>query len=85
MGSAGPNKEETMSDPLDQVRVAFEKAIGPYNKRQKIKDELKEPDVGKSKRAKLVAEAAEIDAQWKSALAELRNVLNECSFLQSAK
>ncbi len=71
-----------MSDPLDQVRVVFEKAIGPYNKWQKIKDELKEPDVGKSKRARLVEEAKEIDAQWKIALEDLRKVLNECQLLQ---
>ena len=74
-----------MSDPLDQVRVVFEKAIGPYNKRQKIKDELKEPDVGKSKRARLVAEAAEIDAQWKVSLEDLRKSLNECPLFQAGK
>jgi len=74
-----------MSDPLDQVRVVFEKAIGPYNKRQKIKEELKEPDVGKSKRARLVAEAAEIDAQWKASLEELKKALNECPLLEPNK
>jgi hypothetical protein len=68
-----------MTDPLEQVRVVFEKAIGPYNKRQKIMDELKEPDVGKSKRARLVEEAAEIDKQWKLALVDLHKALNECS------
>jgi hypothetical protein len=72
-----------MSDPLDQIRVVFEKAIGPYNKRQKIKDELKEPDVGKSKRARLVAEAAEVDAQWKAALDDLQKALNECPAFQT--
>ena len=70
-----------MSDPLEQVRVVFEKAIGPHNKRQKIIDELKEADVGKSKRAKLVAEAEEIEKQWKEALVDLRKALNECSAL----
>lgn len=73
-----------MSDPLEQVRVVFEKAIGPYNKRQKIMDELKEPDVGKSKRAKLVEEAAEIDKQWKLALVDLHKALNECSAILNA-
>jgi hypothetical protein len=67
-----------MSDPLEPVRVVFEKAIGPYNKRLRIMSELKEPDVGKSKRAKLVEEAAEIEKQWKEALAALRKALNEC-------
>lgn len=68
-----------MHDPLEQVRVVFEKAIGPYNKRQKIMDELKEPDVGKNKRARLVEEAAEIEKQWEQALADLKKALNELS------
>ena len=72
-----------MNDPLEQVRVVFEKAIGPYNKRQRIIDELKEGDVGKSKRAKLVEEAGEIDKQWRLALVDLQKALNECSAIQT--
>jgi hypothetical protein len=39
----------TMSDPLDPVRIAFEKAEGPYRKRQKLMVDLKEADVGKDR------------------------------------
>jgi hypothetical protein len=39
----------TMSDPLDPVRIAFEKVAGPYRKRQKLMIDLKEANVGKDR------------------------------------
>ena len=39
-----------MSNPLDPVRIAFDKAVGPYRKRQKMMADLKEADVGKEHR-----------------------------------
>ena len=45
------SREDRMSNPLDPVRAAFDKAVGPHRKRQVLIDELKEPDVGKERRA----------------------------------
>lgn len=67
-----------MSDPLEPVRKAFEKARGPFRKRQTIMDELKESDVGKGRRTHLVSEAAEMDAQWRAALVGLYKAMIEC-------
>jgi hypothetical protein len=36
-----------MSNPHDPVRITFDKAAGPYRKRQKLMVDLKEADVGK--------------------------------------
>ncbi|MGC8907194.1 MAG: hypothetical protein ACP5M0_07095 [Desulfomonilaceae bacterium] len=68
-----------MSNPLDPVRAAFDKAIGPYLKRQKIIAELKESDIGKERRAHLVNESKQLDNEWVEALIELRKAMNECS------
>ena len=51
-----------MSNPLDPVRIAFDKAVGPYRKRQKLMVDLKEADVGKDRRAQFVKESAQLDA-----------------------
>ena len=71
-----------MSNPLDQVRIAFDKAVGPHRKRQKLMAELKEPDVGKEHRAQLVKESAELDAEWLDTLVELWKAMDQCSVLQ---
>jgi len=71
-----------MSNPLDPVRIAFDKAIGPYRKRQKLMADLKEPDVGKDRRAQFVKESAQLDAEWVEALVGLRKVMDECSILR---
>jgi hypothetical protein len=71
-----------MSNPLDPVRVAIDKALGPHRKRQKLMAELKEPDVGKEHRAKLVKESAELDAEWLDALVELWKAMDQCSVLR---
>ena len=36
-----------MSNPLDPVRIAFDKAVGPHQQRQNLIAVLKEEDVGK--------------------------------------
>lgn len=64
-----------MKDQLSAVRDAFEKAMGPFRKRQKIVEDLKEPDLRKTRRAELVVEAAELDEEWKAALIELRKAM----------
>lgn len=71
-----------MSNPLDPVRIAFDKAVGPHRKRQKLMAELKEPDVGKEHRAQLVKESAELEAEWLDALIELWKAMDQCSVLQ---
>ena len=71
-----------MSNPLDPVRIAFEKAVGPHRKRQKLIIELKETDVGKNRRAQLVKESAELDAEWLEALVALWRAMDQCSVLQ---
>lgn len=71
-----------MSNPLDPVRIAFEKAVGPHRKRQKLITELKETDVGKDRRAQLVKESAELDTEWLEDLVALWNAMGQCSVLQ---
>jgi len=68
-----------MSNPLDPVRIAFDKAVGPYRKRQKLMLELRESDVGKSRRAKLVDESAQLEAEWVEALVRLWKAMDQCS------
>lgn len=70
-----------MSNPLDPVRIAFDRAVGPHRKRQKLMTELKEADVGKEHRAQLVKESAELDAEWLEALVRLRKAMDECLVL----
>jgi len=74
-----------MSNPLDPVRIAFDKAVGPFRKRQKIMAELKESEVGKELRAKLVNEASQLDAEWVEALVELGKALEACPVLGAKK
>jgi hypothetical protein len=71
-----------MSNPLDPVRIAFDKAVGPYRKRQKMMADLKEADVGKERRAQLVKESAQLDADWVEALVGLWKAMDECSVLR---
>jgi hypothetical protein len=77
-----PKGEVTMSNPLDHVRIAFDKAVGPHRKRQKLVTELKETDVGKDRRAQLVKESAELDAEWLEDLVALWKAMNQCSVLR---
>jgi hypothetical protein len=71
-----------MSNPLDPVRIAFEKAVGPHRKRQKSVTELKEADVGKARRAQLVKETTELDEEWLEALVGLWKAMDQCSVLK---
>ncbi len=71
-----------MSNPLDPVRIAFDKAVGPYRKRQKLMVELREPDVGKDRRASLVDESAQLEAEWVEALVGLWKAMDQCSVLR---
>ena len=71
-----------MSNPLDPVRIAFDKAVGPYQKRQNWITVLKEEDVGKERRAVIVKELAELDEEWVEALVGLKKVMDECSVLR---
>ena len=71
-----------MSNPLDPVRIAFDKAVGPYRKRQKLMAELREPDVGKELRAELVNESAQLEAEWVEALVGLWKAMDQCSVLR---
>lgn len=71
-----------MSNPLDSVRTAFDKAVGPYLKRQKIISELKESDVGKERRAQLAAESKRLDEEWVAALIELGKTMNSNQVFQ---
>jgi hypothetical protein len=71
-----------MSNPLDPVRSAFDKAVGPHRKRQKLVTELKETDVGKARRAQLVRETAELDAEWLDALVGLWKAMDQCPVLK---
>jgi hypothetical protein len=71
-----------MSNPLDPVRIAFDKAVGPYRKRQKLMAELREPDVGKDLRAELVDESAQLEAEWVEALVGLWKAMDQCSVLR---
>ena len=71
-----------MSNPLDSVRIAFDKAVGPYRKRQKLMAELREPDVGKELRAELVDESARLEAEWVEALVGLWKAMDQCSVLR---
>ncbi len=73
-----------MSNPLEPIRRAFDNAVGPYLKRQKIIAELKESDIGKERRAQLVNEAKQLDNEWIAALIELRKAMNECSTFQES-
>ncbi|MBI5572708.1 MAG: hypothetical protein HY914_22380 [Desulfomonile tiedjei] len=74
-----------MSNPLDPVRRAFDKAVGPFRKRQKIMAELKESEVGKDLRAKMVQEASVLDAEWVEALVELGKAMEACSAIGEKK
>jgi hypothetical protein len=74
-----------MSNPLDPVRIAFDKAVGPFRKRQKIMAELKESEAGKELRAKLVNEASQLDAEWVEALVELGKALEACPVIGQKK
>ena len=71
-----------MSNPLDPVRIAFDKAVGPYRKRQKLMADLREPDVGKNRRAKLVDESAQLEVEWVEALVGLWKAMDQCSVLR---
>jgi len=71
-----------MSNPLDPVRIAFDKAVGPYQKRHTWITVLKEEDVGKERRAEIVKELAELDEEWVKALVGLKKVMDECSVLR---
>ncbi len=71
-----------MSSPLDPVRIAFDKAVGPHRKRQKLIAELKEPDVGKEHRAQLVKESEKLDEEWLDALVGLWKAMDQCSVLR---
>ncbi len=71
-----------MSNPLDPVRIAFDKAVGPHRKRQRLVTELKETDVGKGRRAQLVKETEELDAEWLEALVGLWKAMDQCSVLK---
>jgi hypothetical protein len=72
-----------MSNHLDPVRIAFDKAVGPYRKRQKLMAELREPDVGKNRRAELVDESAQLEVEWIEALVGLWKVMDQCSVLRA--
>ena len=74
-----------MSNPLDPVRIAFDKAVGPFRKRQKIMAELKESEIGKDLRAKLVKEASQLEAEWVDALLELGKAVEACPVLAEKK
>jgi hypothetical protein len=78
----GVTEEVTMSNPLDPVRIAFDKAVGPHQKRQNLMAILKEEDVGKGRRSEIVKESAQLDADWVAALVVLRKVMDECSVLR---
>ncbi len=71
-----------MSNPLEPVRIAFDKAVGPHRKRQKLVTELKETDVGKGRRSQLVKESEELDAEWLEALLGLWKAMDQCSVLK---
>ena len=71
-----------MSNPLDPVRIAFDKAVGPYRRRQNLMGALKEADVGKDRRAQFVKESAQLEAEWVDALVGLRKAMDECSVLR---
>jgi hypothetical protein len=71
-----------MSNPLDPVRIAFDKAVGPYRKRQKLMAELRESDVGKKLRAELADESAQLEAEWVEALVGLWKAMDQCSVLR---
>lgn len=70
-----------MNNPLDPVRIAFEKAVGPHQKRRNLIAILKEEDVGKGRRAEIVKESAQLDLEWVAALVELKKVMDECPVL----
>jgi hypothetical protein len=72
-----------MSNHLDPVRIAFDKAVGPYRKRQKLMAELREPDVGKNRRAELVDESAQLEVEWIEALVGLWKAMDQCSVLRA--
>ncbi len=71
-----------MRNPLDALRTAFDKAVGPFVKRQKIMAELKEPDVGKERRAQLVNESKQLDEEWLRELIKLRKIMDTSQAFQ---
>ncbi len=81
-GQLTTNCEVAMSNPLDPVRIAFDKAVGPFRKRQKLMTQLRESDVGKSLRAELVDESAQLEAEWVEALVGLWKAMDQCSVLR---
>ena len=58
---------------------------GLTSKRQNLIAVLKEEDVGKERRAQMVKESTQLDAEWVAALVELRRVMDECSVLLDKK
>ncbi len=72
-----------MGNPLDPIRIALDKALGPFTRRQKLIQELREPDVGKEHRAKLVEESAQLEAEWVEALVGLWNAMGQCSVVRA--
>jgi hypothetical protein len=74
-----------MSNPLDPVRIAFDKAVGPYQKRRNLMAILKEENIGKERRAELVKESTQLDVAWVAALVELRKVMDECPVVSDKK
>lgn len=74
-----------MSTPLDDVKMVFEEAMGPYQKRQVIIEELKGSGLGKAKRAQLADEAEELEKEWTAALVELEKAMQDCPDFQAAK
>jgi histidinol dehydrogenase len=71
-----------MDPALENVRKAFDKAVGPFRKRQEIMRELKEPDVAKVRRAELVKEAEQLDEQWVQAMQEVQRQMAACERFQ---
>jgi hypothetical protein len=74
-----------MSNPLEPVRIAFDKAVGPFRKRQNLMVELKESDVGKERRAQLVTEAGALESEWTDALMGLWKAMEESPVLREKK
>ena len=62
--------------------LAFDKAMAPHRKRQALIEELKEPDVGKERRAHLVEESKQLEKEWIGALIDLRKSMDQCAILQ---
>jgi hypothetical protein len=72
-----------MSNPLDPVRIAFEKAVGPHRKRLNLMSQLKEPDVTKTRRAELVKESEALEAEWLTDMIALWKAMDQCAAFQA--